>query len=91
MFALALALTLLFAAAALLSLVAIGVTARRYGRRALALHGALQQCPSGRNFRVRVVEVRARPSARVIAIRPAGSTGAAIRPLAPASGWRAAA
>lgn len=77
---LALALTALFACAALLALAAMAQSWRQYGTAALALRGELKQCGVMRGFDYRIIthDMPSRGPAKIIAL-PVKSS--ARRPL----------
>ena len=70
MFAQMFALSILFAATALLALQVIFGSVRDYGSRAIALHGELAACPQMRELRYEIREVKMppRPTARVLVL-----------------------
>ena len=64
------AFTLLFAAAGLFALASIAVTVHRYGATALHLRQALRACPTERELRFVITEIRVPPSQDARILRP---------------------
>lgn len=76
-------LSTLFTASALLAAATIAASWRRHGRAALALRAELAACPEWREARVRVTETAVRSTATVL--RPDFTARPVYRPALPAA------